>query len=107
MHGLDGKHARDAVNSSGCSVGREGDRRKARDGEGRHGPSELAPASHPARNREGRRGKGAGDVAHHDSELRGCVADEVRRRNGGSASSPSSAAPKAARARVWGKGRLR
>jgi len=52
-------------------------------------------------------GEMAGDVAHHYSELRGCVADEVRRRNGGSASSPSSATPKAARARVWGKGRLR
>ena len=51
--------------------------------------------------------KVSGDVAHHYSELRGCVADEVRRRNGGSVSSPSSAAPKAARARVWGKGRLR
>ena len=43
--GLDGEDESGAVNSSGCSVGREGDRRKARDGEGRRGPSELAPMS--------------------------------------------------------------
>ena len=90
---MDGEDESGAVNSSGCSVGREGDRRKARNSEGRRGPSELAPASHPARNREGRRGKGARDIAHHDAELQGCVADEVRRQNGGSAAAQSSRAP--------------
>ena len=49
--GLDGEDESGAVNSSGCSVEREGDRWKARDGEGRHGPSELAPASDPERDR--------------------------------------------------------
>ena len=50
-----------------------------------------------------RRGKGAGDVAHHDAELRGCVADEDRRRNGGSAArrgAPRSSNYGAAAARV-------
>ena len=50
-----------------------------------------------------RRGKGAGDIAHHDAELRGCVADEDRRRNGGSAArrgAPRSSNYGAAAARV-------
>ena len=47
-----------------------------------------------------RRGKGAGDIAHHDAEVRGCVADEDRRRNGGSAAAQSSRAPMADAARV-------
>ena len=42
------------------------------------------------------RGKGSGDIAHHDTELQGCVADEDSWQNGGSAAAQSSRAPKAA-----------
>ena len=85
---MDGEDESGAVNSSGCSVGREGDRRKACDGEGRHGPSELAPASDPERDRGGKRGGGrASEHLYHDVKLHTGEVVEWRRRNGGASRS--------------------
>jgi len=75
--GLDGEQERSAANSAGCSgrgleAGEGGAREAPR-------PPEFAPASVSTQNREGKRG---GEIAHHDTKLRGGTDFGERRQSG-------------------------